>query len=81
MTAEVVWRPSEEVLAHANVVRLMQRHGFDDYADLVRRSQEDPEWFWPAAVEDMGLEFSRPWERVADLRAVGAFRKLPPRYT
>ena len=67
MTAEVVWRPSEEVLAHANVVRLMQRHGFDDYADLVRRSQEDPEWFWPAAVEDMGLEFSRPWARVADL--------------
>ena len=64
---EVVWRPSEDVLAHANVVRLMRRHGFEDYRDLVLRSQDDPEWFWPAAIEDMGLEFSRPWEQVADL--------------
>jgi acetyl-CoA synthetase len=63
----VIWTPSEDVLARANVVRLMRRHGFDDYWDLVRRSQENPEWFWPAAIEDMGIEFSRPWERVVDL--------------
>ena len=63
----MIWTPSKEVLARANVVRLMQRHGFDDYWELVARSQEDPEWFWPAAIEDMGLEFSEPWEEVADL--------------
>ena len=45
----------------------MRRHGFDDFAALQQRSQDDPEWFWPAAVEDLGLEFSRPWERVLDL--------------
>jgi acetyl-CoA synthetase len=54
------------VLEHANVVRLMRSHGIDDYWALVRRSQEDPEWFWPAAIEDMGLEFSQPWEQVVD---------------
>ena len=64
--AEVVWTPDERTLAHANVVRLMRRHGLEDYRALVARSQEDPEWFWPAAIEDMGLEFSRPWERVYD---------------
>jgi acetyl-CoA synthetase len=65
--AEIVWRPSSEVLERANVVRLMRRHGVDDYRELVARSQDDPEWFWTAAVEDMGLEFSRSWQRVADL--------------
>jgi acetyl-CoA synthetase len=55
------------VLERANVVRLMRRHGIDAYAELVRRSQDEPEWFWAAAVEDMGLEFSRPWDAVADL--------------
>jgi acetyl-CoA synthetase len=65
--SEVVWRPDERTLEHANVVRLMRRHGHDDYWELVRRSQEDPEWFWPAAIEDMGLEFAAPWERVVDL--------------
>ena len=65
--AEVVWRPSPEVLERANVVRLMRRHGFEDFGELLRRSQEDPEWFWPAVVEDLGLEFSRPWDAVVDL--------------
>jgi acetyl-CoA synthetase len=65
--AEVVWQPTPEVLERANVTRLMRRHGIDDYADLLRRSQDDPDWFWTAAVDDMGLEFSRPWAAVADL--------------
>ena len=64
--AEVVWTPDEETLARANVVRLMRRHGMESYWELVRRSQDEPEWFWPAAVEDLGIEFSRPWERVYD---------------
>jgi acetyl-CoA synthetase len=64
--SEVVWRPTEEVLERANVVRLMRRHGIGDYWELVRRSQDDPDWFWAAAVEDMGLEFSKPWDRVSD---------------
>ncbi len=64
--AEVLWTPDEQTLAHANVVRLMRKHGFESYWDLLRRSQEDPEWFWPAVVEDLGLEFSHAWEQVLD---------------
>jgi acetyl-CoA synthetase len=64
---EVVWSPTPEVVAQANVTRLMERAGFDDYRELQRRSAEDPEWFWPLAIEDMGLEFSRPWDRVMDV--------------
>ncbi len=64
---DVVWTPSEEVLERANVVRLMRRHGIYDYWELVRRSQDDPEWFWPAAIEDMGLDFFAPWDKVVDL--------------
>jgi acetyl-CoA synthetase len=65
--SEFVWRPSAEVVERANVTRLMRRHGVDDYWELVRRSQDEPDWFWAAAVEDMGLEFSTPWEHVSDL--------------
>src|SRR5919198_6113144 len=62
----MVWKPSEDVLARANVVRLMRRHGIEDYWELQRRSQEEPAWFWAAAIEDMGLEFSALWDRVVD---------------
>jgi len=64
--AEVVWSPSEEVFERSNVVRLMRRHGIEDYRTLVQRSIDDPEWFWPAAIEDMGIEFFEPWEQVVD---------------
>jgi acetyl-CoA synthetase len=64
--AEVVWTPDTKTLARANVVRLMQKHGLESYWDLLRRSQEEPEWFWPAVVDDLDLEFSRPWDRVLD---------------
>src|SRR5947209_6844850 len=64
---EIAWTPTPEVLEHANVVRLMRQLGIDDYRELQRRSAEDPEWFWPAAIDDMGLEFSHPWDRVVDL--------------
>jgi acetyl-CoA synthetase len=63
---EVVWEPDQETLERANVVRLMRRHGFDDYRELVRRSIDDPDWFWAAAVDDMGIEFAEPWREVLD---------------
>jgi acetyl-CoA synthetase len=65
--ADVVWRPDATTLEQANIVRLMRRHGFDSYRDLVARSIEDPEWFWPAVVEDLGIEFFEPWSQVVDL--------------
>ena len=45
----------------------MRRHGIADYRELVRRSVDEREWFWPAAIEDMGLEFFEPWQQVVDL--------------
>jgi acetyl-CoA synthetase len=63
---EVAWRPTPDVVERANLARLMRRHGIDRYADLVRRSQEAPEWFWPAAIDDLGLEPLAPFSRVLD---------------
>jgi len=66
-TTKFIWQPDEATLERANVVRLMRKHGFESYWDLVARSQDEPEWFWPAAIEDMRLEFFRPWDSVVDL--------------
>jgi acetyl-CoA synthetase len=64
--AEVVWRPDEATIEHANATRLVRRSGVSDFGELVRRSQEEPDWFWPLCVEDVGIEFSHPWTRVVD---------------
>jgi len=63
---EVVWRPDAATIEHANATRLLRRAGAGGWHDLVRRSWEDPAWFWALAVDDMGLEFSQPWTQVRD---------------
>jgi acetyl-CoA synthetase len=63
---EPIWSPSDDVRERSNAMRLTRRLGFEDYQELVRFSAEEPERFWPAAIEDLGLEFARPWDAVVD---------------
>ncbi len=64
--SEFVWTPSADQVESANLTRLARRLGVERYGDLHRLSVEEPERFWPAVIEDLGLEFSEPWERVVD---------------
>jgi acetyl-CoA synthetase len=64
--ADFVWTPTPEQVESANVTRLARRLGVERYHDLHRISIEEPERFWPAVIEDLGLEFSEPWSEVVD---------------
>jgi len=44
----------------------MDRHGVRDFAELLHRSTSDPEWFWPAVLDDLGIEFYRRYSTVLD---------------
>ena len=65
--SEFIWNPPPELVEQANVTRLMRRLGARDYHELHRISVEEPDRFWPALIEDLGIEFSRPWDAVVDL--------------
>jgi acetyl-CoA synthetase len=63
---QFVWRPDAERIEQANLTRLARRLGVDGYHALHRLSVEEPDTFWPAVVDDLGLEFAEPWDRVID---------------
>lgn len=60
------WVPSREQLERTNVARLARRLGCDSYAELHRVSIEEPDRFWRAVRDDLGLPFASDWERVLD---------------
>jgi acetyl-CoA synthetase len=62
----IVWRPSPEVVERANVTRLMRAHGIATEEELIERSTSDVEWFWDAAIRDLGLEFFEPSTSILD---------------
>jgi acetyl-CoA synthetase len=66
--SDYVWHPSAELIDSANITRFMRKHRIDDVDTLIRRSVEEPAWFWPAVVEDLGIQFDRPFHTVFDAR-------------
>ena len=65
--SDFIWEPTPEYIENANVTRLMRKHAIEDFHDLVKRSQEDIEWYWDAAIEDLGITFSTPYEKILDV--------------
>jgi len=64
---DFVWTPTPEQVESANVTRLARRLGVERYHDLHRISIDEPGRFWPAVIEDLGIEFSEPWADVLDV--------------
>jgi acetyl-CoA synthetase len=65
-TTQFAWRPTPETAAATRVMRFAREHGIDDYWELVRRSAEEPEWFWDAVARHLGIEFARPYDQILD---------------
>ena len=66
---DLIWHPTEELIRSSNIHRFMQRHGIKTYEDLIARSTDDIEWFWDAAMKDLGIAWYRPYQKVLDTSA------------
>lgn len=63
---EIAWRPTEDFVAATRLHRFMQKHGIATVQELRARSVREPEWFWPAIMEDLGVLWDKPLDRVLD---------------
>ncbi len=63
---DVVWRPTAEQAAASNTTRFMDAHGISSLDELMSRSAREPEWFWGAVVDFLGLPFDRQWRTIRD---------------
>jgi acetyl-CoA synthetase len=67
MRKEFVWRPSGEYIRRSRLRRFMERHDISSYRELVATSTERIEWFWNAVMDDLNIEFYKPYEKIVDL--------------
>ncbi|HEX4256585.1 MAG TPA: AMP-binding protein [Streptosporangiaceae bacterium] len=67
------WVPGEADRKRSRLLTAMQRWGYDSIEDLHRASVDDPEWFWRAVVDDLGITFAQPFTQVLDDRDGRAF--------
>ena len=64
---DVMWEPSAEVIARSRLKQFMDRHGIESFAELLKRADDDIEWFWDAAIKDIDIAFYRHYDKVVDL--------------
>jgi acetyl-CoA synthetase len=64
---DVIWEPSDEVIATSRLKRFMDLHGIATYRELLERADAEIEWFWDAAIKDIDVAFYRRYEKVVDL--------------
>lgn len=71
--AVAAWVPSEADLKRSRLAKAMKRWGYSDIATLHRESIDKPDWFWRAALDDLGVEFSQDWTQFQDASEGHAF--------
>ncbi len=64
---DVIWEPSPEVIERSRLKRFMDRHGIETFDELLKRADDDIEWFWDAAIKDIDVAFYRDYDKVVDL--------------
>jgi acetyl-CoA synthetase len=64
---DVMWEPSPDVIARSRLKRFMDQHGVETFAELLKRADDDIEWFWDAAIKDIDIAFYRHYDKVVDL--------------
>ncbi|HEY9714808.1 MAG TPA: AMP-binding protein, partial [Chroococcales cyanobacterium] len=62
---DVIWQPKGAYL-NCRVADFMKKHGISDWKELIKRSTDDTEWFWQAALEYMGFQWSKPYSKLLD---------------
>lgn len=65
IASDVIWEPTNDYL-NCRVSDFMRANGISDYKELIKRSQEDTEWFWSSAMEYMGFQWNRPYSQLLD---------------
>ena len=64
---KVIWRPNDDFLTNSNIARFMRKNRIPDYRALLAWSVEDIRRFWTALLEDMNLDWDKPYDELLDL--------------
>ncbi len=63
-----MFQPGSDIQRTSTLTSFLKGCGIDSYEELVRRSNEDPDWFWGGQIIDhAGIWFERPYSRLRDI--------------
>jgi acetyl-CoA synthetase len=64
---QIAWRPTEDVIARAQLTRFISFCGLTTFDELYQRSIADIAWFTDRVLRFLDIQFDKPYEQVVDL--------------
>src|SRR5690606_149374 len=66
MEGRVVWHPTNELIENANITKFSKKHSIPDFKTLLERAANDPDWFYPAILNELDIPWIKEYEAVYD---------------
>ncbi|MBW1770889.1 MAG: AMP-binding protein [Deltaproteobacteria bacterium] len=74
-TSQIIWKPTKAYVEGSNVKGFMDQWGIKTYKDLYQKSINDIKWFWPAAMDYLGVHWHKRCDTVLDLDGSKSFER------
>ncbi len=72
---QIIWKPTKEYVRGSHMKGFMDQWGIKTHKALYQRSINDIQWFWPAAMDYLGVQWHRRYDTVLDLDGSRAFER------
>ena len=72
---EIIWKPTKEYVRASHIKGFMDQWGIKTHQALYQKSIDDIKWFWPAAMDYLGVQWHRRYDTVLDLDGSRSFER------
>ncbi len=72
----IAWRPGAAEIERSRLLRFVRSMGCASYEELQQRATTDPGWYWQGVERDLGIRWTRPYDRPIDLTKGKAFAEF-----
>ncbi|WP_077623375.1 AMP-binding protein [Sediminibacillus massiliensis] len=62
----IEWRPNTKQIEDANITAFLSKHGLLNYDSLHAKSLKNPDWFYPAVLEELNVRWYEKYTNLAN---------------
>jgi acetyl-CoA synthetase len=59
-----IFHPPEELVKESNIKKWMDKRNIKSYSELIKKCEEDPEWFWDELAQE--LDWFKPYTKILE---------------
>ncbi len=71
----IIWKPTKEYVLGSHIKGFMDHWEIKTHQALYEKSINDIKWFWPAAMDYLGVQWHRRYDTVLDLNGSRSFER------